>query len=138
MDGGAALISLALAPGSIAAADLVVRRRYFDRAIDDSKDFRRYLLKVLSRRIGDVVQLVSEVTFQRLDLRLACLLGQFFERSCGEPLLITHAQLAREMGTTREMVSRILKELERQQCIQLLRGEIHLVSREGLNWFSRS
>lgn len=110
----------------------------FDRAIDDSKDFRRYLLKVLSRRISDVVQLVSEVTFQRLDLRLACLLGQLFERSGGEPLFKTHVQLAREMGTTREMVSRMLKELEHQQCIQLLRGEIHLVSREGLGWFSRS
>jgi len=117
---------------------LTLSRNDFDRAIDDSKDFRRYLLKVLSRRISDVVQLVSEVTFQRLDLRLACLLGQLFERSDGEPLLITHARVARELGTTREMVSRILKELERQQCIQLLRGEIHLVSREELNWFSRS
>lgn len=117
---------------------LTLDQRDFDRAIDVSNEFRRYLLKVLSRRIGDVVQLVSEVTFQRLDLRLACLLGQLFERSGGEPLLITHAQLARELGTTREMVSRILKEFEYQECVRLSRGEIHLMSREGLNWFSRS
>jgi len=109
----------------------------FDLAVDESKEFRRYLLKNLSQRLGDIVQLVSEVTFHRLDLRLACLMGQLFERSNGEPLQITHAQLAREMGTTREMISRILKEFENQQCIRLSRGEIYLVSSDGLNWFSR-
>ena len=124
----------------VAESDLValtLSRREFDRAIDESGEFRRALLKILSKRMGDIVQLVSEVTFQRLDLRLACLLGQRFERSGGEPLKITHAQIARELGTTREMVSRILKEFEHQQCIRLLRGVIHLVSREGLNWFGR-
>ena len=109
----------------------------FDRAIDESRAFRQYLLQNLTQRLGDIVQLVSEVTFHRLDLRLACLLGQLFERSNGEPLKTTHAQLARELGTTREMVSRILKEFEHQQCVLLSRGEIHLVSSEGLSWFSR-
>ncbi|MFQ5644303.1 MAG: Crp/Fnr family transcriptional regulator [Thiogranum sp.] len=124
----------------VAETDLValtLSKDEFDRAIDDSREFRRALLKILSQRMGDIVQLVSEVTFQRLDLRLACLLGQLFERSGGEPLKITHAQIARELGTTREMVSRILKEFEHQQCIRLLRGVIHLVSREGLSWFGR-
>lgn len=110
----------------------------FNKALDSSNEFRRYLLKVLSQRIGNVMRLVSEVTFQRLDLRLACLMGQLFERSKGEPIKITHAQIARELGTTREMISRILKELEHQQCIHLQRGEIHLISREGLSWFSQS
>jgi len=116
---------------------LTLNQPDFDRAVDDSKIFRRYLLKFLSRRIGDVVQLVSEVTFQRLELRLSCILGQLFERSSGSPLSITHAQLARELGTTREVISRILKELEYQDCVKLSRGEISLMSRESLEWFSR-
>ena len=126
---------------AVAETDLVgltLSQHDFDKAIDDCRDFRRYLLKVLSRRIGDVVRLVSEVTFQRLELRLACLLGQLFERSGGGPLLKTHAEVARELGTTREMVSRILKDLEHQECIRLSRGKIYLVSQEGLSWFSRS
>ncbi len=117
---------------------LTLSRSDFDSALDDSKEFRRYLLQVLSKRIGDVVQLVSEVTFQRLDLRLACLLGQLFERSGGGALETTHAKLARELGTTREMVSRLLKDLEHQQCIRLSRGKIYLMSAEGLGWFSRT
>ncbi len=125
---------------AVADTDLIgitMTHAEFDQAIDESKEFRQYLLQNLSQRLGDIVQLVAEVTFHRLDLRLACLIGQQFERSNGAPLKITHAQLARELGTTREMVSRILKELEHQQCIALSRGEISLVSSEGLNWFSR-
>jgi len=126
---------------AVAETDLVgltLSQRDFDSAIDTCRDFRRYLLKVLSHRIGDVVRLVSEVTFQRLELRLACLLGQLFERSGGEPVLKTHAEVARELGTTREMVSRILKDLEHQQCIKLSRGKIYLVSEKELSGFSRA
>ncbi|VAW51302.1 transcriptional regulator, Crp/Fnr family [hydrothermal vent metagenome] len=115
---------------------VVMSKADFDLAIDDSKEFRKYLLQNLSQRLSEIVQLISEVTFSRLDLRLACLMGQRFERSNGSPLKITHAELARELGTTREMISRILKEFEHQQCISLARGEIHLVSSEGLSWFS--
>lgn len=117
---------------------LTLSKPDFDKAIDDSKDFRSYLLKFISHRLGDVVQLVSDITFKRLDLRIACLLGQLFERSGGEPLQITHMQIARELGTTREVTSRILKELELQECIKLSRGKIHLVSSEGLSWSSRT
>ncbi|VAW56961.1 transcriptional regulator, Crp/Fnr family [hydrothermal vent metagenome] len=125
---------------AVAESDIVsltLSQSDFDKAIDASSLFRRYLLKFLSQRIGDIVQLVSEVAFQRLEFRLSCILGQLFERSNGRPLSITHAQLARELGTTREVISRILKELEYQDCIELSRGEISLVSRESLEWFSR-
>ena len=117
---------------------LTLMQSDFNQALDQSNGFRRYLLKILAQRIGNVMKLVSEVTFQRLDLRLACLMGQLFERSDGEPIKITHAQIARELGTTREMISRILKEFEHQHCIRLQRGEIHLISREGLSWFSQA
>ncbi len=116
---------------------LALSRAEFLNAIDDSKSFRFYLLNFLSQRISNVIKLVSEVTFERLDLRLACLLGQLFERSGGMPLSLTHAQLASELGSTREVISRILKEFEYQKCIKLARGQIDLVSSEGLNWFSR-
>ncbi len=126
---------------AVAETDLVglaLNKHEFDRALDESREFRRYLLKVLSQRIGDVVQLVSDVTFHRLELRLACLIGQLFKQSEGQPLQITHAKLAHELGTTREMISRILKELEHKQCIRLSRGEIHLLSEEALDWFTHT
>jgi CRP/FNR family transcriptional regulator len=126
---------------AVAETDLVglaLSKTEFDNAIDESREFRRYLINFLSHRLGDVVQLVSDVTFQRLEIRLTCLLGQLFKKADGGPIQITHAKLAHELGTTREMISRILKELENKQCIQLARGEIHLVSKDVLQWFTNS
>ncbi len=117
---------------------IALNRQAIDQAIDEAPGFRRYLLGLLSRRMAEMIHLISEVSFNRLDLRLACLLGQMFEQSGRAPIRITHAQLARELGTTREVISRILKEFENRQCIRLQRGEIHLVSEEDLEWFSRS
>jgi len=116
---------------------LLLSKQEFDDAIDHSREFRRHLLQVLSHRLGDVIQLVSDVTFHRLELRLCCLLGQLFKHSNGVPLQITHSKLAHELGTTREMISRILKELERKEYIQLARGEIHLLSQDALEWFAK-
>lgn len=107
----------------------------FQAAIETSSGFRRYVLGTMANRLDEVMNLVAEVVFRRLDLRLACLLGQMFERSRGQPLGITHEALAREVGTSREVISRILKEFEHQECIRLTRGRIYLVSAQGLDWF---
>lgn len=114
---------------------LLIGGSEFQYAIDASPGFRRYVLETLSSRFDEVMRLVADVVFRRLDLRMACLLGQMFERSHGKPIEVTHEALAREVGTSREVVSRILKEFERQQCIQLSRGRIHLTSAQGLEWF---
>jgi len=110
---------------------LSLSKTEFDHAIDNSAEFRRYLLRTLSRRLGDVVQLVSDVTFHRLELRLTCLLSRLFRESGDNTIQVTHARLAQELGTTREMISRILKELELRRCIRLHRGKIQLVSTEA-------
>lgn len=117
---------------------LALNKQEFESAIDESKPFRRYLLKDLSQRLSDVVQLVSDVTFQRLELRLTCLLGQRFKQSQNNEIKVTHSELSHELGTTREMISRILKVLEDKQCIRMSRGHIHLYSEEMLNWFSNN
>lgn len=108
----------------------------FNQAIRDSDGFRSYVLTSLTQRLSDVISLVTDITFHRLDIRLACLLGTLFERSRGDSLAITHAELARELGTTREVISRMLKEFEVQNCIKLGRGHIHLNSQEGIAWFA--
>jgi DNA-binding transcriptional regulator YhcF (GntR family) len=46
------------------------------------------------------------------------------------------AELAHELGTTWEVISHMLKEFERQECISLYRGEIHIVPQDGLERFA--
>jgi len=105
----------------------------FQEALSQSDAFRAFLISTLSRRMGEVMSLVEQVAFQRLDLRLACLLGQLFNENRGAPLEITHQALALELGSTREVISRLLKEFERSGCIRLGRGQIELLSPEALS-----
>jgi len=98
--------------------------------IDRIPSIRHLLLKHLTGRLQNLAELVSANTFNRLELRLACLLGQNFSRSAD--VTITHQELANDLGCTREVVSRLLKEFERMGCIRLHRGHIELMSPEAL------
>ena len=92
-----------------------------------SERFRDFVFRAYSVRITDLLLLLEEVSFGRIDQRLAaCLLER--GRS-GEPeneVLATHQELAAELGTAREVVSRQLKEFEHRGWIGLARGRIVL------------
>jgi CRP/FNR family transcriptional regulator len=84
------------------------------------------------------MSLVEEVTFQRMDERVARFLEENFEKSSGAQtvLLLTHEKIASQLGTAREVVSRLLKEFERVGAIRLSRGQIILQDRDLLKSFS--
>lgn len=107
---------------SIAPAD-------FHDAMDRSPAFRNFVLTTLARRLHDTMSLVESIAFQPLDVRLASTLRKLFQRSGTNIINITHEALAMELGTTREMVSRMLKDFEQKKgCVKLHRGRIELVS----------
>lgn len=112
---------------------LIISRSAFKKALDESTSFRNYVLRTLTGRISHMADLISGFAFDRLDLRVACWLNEQFERSCGRPIEVTHNDVADELGTTREMISRILKDFEHKRCIQLARGKIHLVCKHTLH-----
>ncbi len=105
----------------------------FNSVMSRSPTFRRLIMSTLVRRMSDIMRLVQQVTFHRLDLRLACLLGKFFGNQRTLIIQVTHDQLAKELGTKREVVSRLLKEFERMGCIRLHRGQIELISKDVLS-----
>lgn len=83
--------------------------------------FRRYVFGIFADRIADLMALAEAVAFQRLDQRLAgALLGH------GAVLQTTHQQLADELGTVREIVTRLLKRFEREGWLSLGRERIEL------------
>jgi CRP/FNR family transcriptional regulator len=105
----------------------------FRTAMTQSEAFRNFVLASLTQRLCGVMGLIEQVTFQRLDLRLACLLGQKFGQRNAAVVRVTHQELANELGTSREVVSRFLKDFERMGCIHLRRGEIELLSSDALS-----
>jgi len=116
---------------------IVISKAAFKKALDESSSFRNYVLRTLAGRISHMADLISGFAFDRLDLRVACWLNEEFERSCGRPIKVTNSDVADELGTTREMISRILKDFEHKRCIQLARGKIHLVCKNTLHLVSQ-
>jgi len=96
----------------------------FYKAMKVSDAFRMLILSSLVDTVCTMVQSFYDTAFEPLDMRLACLLGRLFERSGSDSLDITHQELSQELGTTREVISRLLKKLEQQECIILKRGKI--------------
>ncbi len=108
---------------------LAMPAEYFDRLLAESEDFRRYLMTSMAHCITDVMQLIAQVSFDQLDLRLAQLIRKFsVQTTPGEfHCSFTHQLIANELGTTREVVSRLLKGLERSGHIKLNRGNIEIL-----------
>lgn len=108
-----------------------IPRGVFDDLVASSVAFRTFIFTAYARRITDLFQVIEEIAFQRMDIRLA---QKLVDLSRGaDQLRVTHQQLASELGTAREVVSRQLAEFQRRGWIALTRGAIELSDRAGLN-----
>ena len=95
--------------------------------------FRNEVLGLFAERMADLTALVDAVAFQRLDQRLAAaLLGH------GATLRLTHQALADELGTAREIVTRLLRRFEREGWVQLGREHIHIANGAALRELASS
>jgi CRP/FNR family transcriptional regulator, anaerobic regulatory protein len=93
----------------------------------DAPEFRDLVLGLFAERMADLTALVDAVAFQRLDQRLAAaLLGH------GRELAVTHQALAQELGTVREMVTRLLRRFEREGWVELSRERIRILDSAAL------
>lgn len=108
----------------------VVSLAVFRRALNH-EGFRNFVFATMGRRILDLMLVIDEVAFRRLDRRLAEYLA-----ARGAAIDATHYQIAVELGSAREVVSRLLKEFERRGWVGLHRGHIEIRDRDALREFS--
>jgi len=102
----------------------------FHELLGRSTVLREFVFMTYGARIADLMLLVEEVAFKRVDLRLARFVIEHAD-AVGN-LDATHQALAVELGTAREVVSRQLKEFERNGLVALSRGRIAVRNREAL------
>jgi len=100
---------------------LLVPAHEFRRLLGSHEMMLAFVFSLLSERLTEVMELVNEVAFGRMDERL---LDYLIEKSADCVLGATHQKIANDLGTSREVVSRLLKELERQGKVSLARNEI--------------
>lgn len=92
--------------------------------------WRDFVFELLSQRLSNVMSIVDEVVFRRMDARLAELL--LTRTQTQNPLLITHQKIASELGSSREVISRLIEDLSARGFLRVSRGEIEILDAEGL------
>lgn len=117
---------------AIAEVDTVARvlpAREFDQLLEESPEFRRFVFASFSGRLNEIMQRFEQLVLAGVDKRLA-----FYMLHHSDDGIVrgTHEQIAMEIGTAREVVSRHLKALERKNLIRLHRGEIHIRDPQAL------
>ena len=131
---GCMLGSAAYSAKGIAESELTfvaLPPQLFHRLLGEHEPFRTYVFGLFSERITELMELVEAVAFHKLDQRLAALLlGK------GKVIHMTHQQLADELGSVREIVSRLLKSFAGQGLVSLGREEIEIVNPQALRRLS--
>ncbi|MEP7284842.1 MAG: helix-turn-helix domain-containing protein [Chloroflexota bacterium] len=88
----------------------------------------------MTQRLFAVMEIVDEVAFRRLDVRVAELLLARSQKQ--NPIVITHHEIAAELGSSREVISRILETFTRQNVIHVGRGAIEVIDSQVLRTFA--
>ncbi len=100
---------------------LVVPKPVFETLLASSAAFRQFVFSSYGGRLRDLIALVQEVSQRHVDRRLARFLA---ERGAAGPIATTHQEIASELGTAREVVSRLLKQFETEGLVTLERRQI--------------
>lgn len=103
---------------------LILPSATFRQLINMSPIFRGFVFSSYGTRLSDLLMLVDEVAFHRIDVRLARFLKHRHQPS--QPLLMTHQDVATELGSAREVISRQLKDFENRGWVKLSRGRIEI------------
>jgi CRP/FNR family transcriptional regulator len=106
-------------------------RQAYLRLIRESESMREFVFEQMAGQIRTTLEAMEAIAFRRLDQRLA---GLLLEKPV--PVRATHQQLADELLSAREMVSRLLKSFERRGLVRLGRGRIEVLNRQTLQQIS--
>ena len=88
--------------------------------------------KLATERFSDVMWAIQQLLFMSFDQRLAAYLIEASDRTNSLDIKITHEQIAQDLNSAREVVSRMLKHFAKEGYVHLSRGKIHLIDKQAL------
>lgn len=92
--------------------------------------WREFVFDLLSDRLSTVMAVLEEVVFQRMDRRVAALL--LAKSKTQHPVRVTHQEIAADLGSSREVISRIVEDFSRTGLIESGRGTIEILDPDEL------
>ena len=124
--------ALAVAESDVEA--VLIPAHVLRRWIQHFEPWRDYVFGLMAERLAGVIATVEEIAFRRMDARIADYLAGL--GADGTSLALTHQEIAAELGTAREVVSRVLKDLERARLVALGRAQVTILDVAGLQAWS--
>lgn len=104
----------------------------FNQIVSENVYAENYLYKQTAARFSDVMWAMQQILFLSFDKRLALFLLDEEQKTTEHVIAMTHEQIARYVGSAREVVSRMLKYFEEEGYVRLSRGKIQILNAEGL------
>ena len=111
---------------------LVINSAYFSKLLAQDIHVENFALKAAADVFSEVMWTMEQILFMRFDRRLAVFLLDETARTGSDTLRLTHEQIARYMGSAREVVSRMLKYFEKEGIVRLTRGAAEIIDKPKL------
>ncbi len=109
----------------------------FRQLMDENVYVRCYAYQMTTERYSDTMWAMQQILFMSADRRLAIFLTDELAKTGGNELRMTHDQIARYMGTAREVVSRLLKYFAQEGIVTLARGGLTVIDKPRLQQLAR-
>ena len=115
------------------AEAIMIPANIFNDWVHQYDSWRNFVFSLNSQRLTSVIEIVDQVAFQRMDYRIASFLLKRAQNQ--NPISITHQEIANDLGSSREVISRLLVDFAVQDIIHLSRGKIKVLDFQKLNTF---
>lgn len=112
------------------AEAIMIPAETFREWIGRSEVWRNFVFELMAQRLSSMLAVVDEIAFRRLDSRLADFLDE--RRRLQNPIRVTHQEIAADLGSSREVISRVLADFAALGLVRLGRGTIEVVDGKRL------
>jgi len=110
----------------------IIPPELFQRIMKESAPLANYVSEIMQQRLSDVMWLIEQILWKRLDKRIAAFLMEESTLEDTLKLTTTHEQIARHLGTAREVVTRMLRNFQSEGLVKVSRGSIEITDEKRL------
>ncbi len=103
---------------------LAIPIQHMDGLMKDHRQWYYFVLETYRARFEELLDVIDEVVFHSMDQKLEFYLKRQFKSFGGNKIVMTHQEIADDLNSSREVISRLLKKLESQKRISISRNEI--------------
>ena len=116
---------------------LIIDGNLFKEVLDKNLSVQKFILEITQSKLSEIMWVLEQVVFFSLEHRLSdYLINQYYLKDSIK-IAITHEAIANDLGSSREVISRMLKRFEKDNLIEMGRGSIKLIDIKGLKLLSK-